>query len=41
MYTAGTPTGAVADYVQWILGPQAQRIVSNLGFVPIIAEDQP
>ena len=41
MYTAGEPTGAVADYVHWILGPQAQRIVSDLGFVPIKAEDQP
>jgi phosphate transport system substrate-binding protein len=41
MYTAGTPTGAVADYVHWILGPQAQRIVGDLGFVPIPREDQP
>jgi phosphate transport system substrate-binding protein len=41
MYTAGSPTGAVADYILWILGPQAQRIVSDLGFVPIRAEDQP
>lgn len=41
MYTAGVPTGAVADYLHWILGPQAQRIVSDLGFVPIKAEAQP
>ncbi|MCJ7677122.1 MAG: PstS family phosphate ABC transporter substrate-binding protein [Anaerolineales bacterium] len=41
MYTAGKPTGAVADYLLWILGPQAQQIVSNLGFVPVDGQAQP
>ncbi len=35
MYTAGEPTGAVAEYLNWILGPDGQKIVSNLGFVPL------
>ena len=36
MYTAGEPTGEVLEYLQWILGPDAQEIVTQLGFVPII-----
>jgi phosphate transport system substrate-binding protein len=35
MYTAGEPTGAIKDYLNWILSPEAQTIVANLGFVPI------
>jgi phosphate transport system substrate-binding protein len=35
MYTAGKPTGAVKDYLDWILSPEAQAIVAQLGFVPI------
>jgi len=34
MYSADQPTGRVLDYLNWILGPEAQRIVSQLGFVP-------
>ena len=35
MYTAGQPTGAVKAYLDWIVSPEAQTIVANLGFVPI------
>jgi phosphate transport system substrate-binding protein len=35
MYTDGQPTGAVLDYINWILTPEAQNIVTELGFVPI------
>jgi phosphate transport system substrate-binding protein len=35
MYTAGQPTGAVQAYLEWILSPVAQAIVTDLGFVPI------
>ncbi len=35
MYTAGQPKGSVKDYLDWILSPEAQAIVANLGFVPI------
>jgi phosphate transport system substrate-binding protein len=35
MYTNGQPTGAVAKYINWIMTPEAQAIVTLLGFVPI------
>jgi phosphate transport system substrate-binding protein len=35
MYTSGEPVGAIKDYLNWILSPEAQAIVANLGFVPI------
>jgi phosphate transport system substrate-binding protein len=36
MYTAGEPAGDVAEYLQWILGPEGQAIVTELGFVPVL-----
>ena len=36
MYTQNVPTGAVKDYIDWILSPDAQKIVSDLGFVPAL-----
>jgi len=35
MYTAGEPAGIIKDYLDWILSPEAQEIVLQLGFVPI------
>ena len=35
MYTNGEPTGEIAIYLAWILSPEAQEIVKELGFVPI------
>jgi phosphate transport system substrate-binding protein len=35
MYTDGQPTGAVAEYINWIMTKEAQDIVTQLGFVPI------
>jgi phosphate transport system substrate-binding protein len=35
MYTAGKPEGEIFIYLQWILSPEAQEIVTELGFVPI------
>ena len=35
MYTNGEPTGAIQEYLDWILAPEAQEIVIELGFVPI------
>ena len=35
MYTAGEPTGAVKDYLDWLFSSEAQQIVEELGFVPI------
>ncbi len=34
MYTDGEPTGIVKEYLDWILSPEAQEIVAELGFVP-------
>lgn len=36
MYTATEPTGATKDYLAWILTDEAQKIVTDLGFVPIL-----
>lgn len=38
MYTAGEPTGAIRDYLDWILGAEGQTIVAELGFVPLPKE---
>jgi phosphate transport system substrate-binding protein len=35
MYTAGEPSGAIAEYLRWILSPPGQKIVEDLGFVPL------
>jgi phosphate transport system substrate-binding protein len=36
MYTNGEATGIVKEYLDWILAPEAQQIVVELGFVPAI-----
>jgi phosphate transport system substrate-binding protein len=41
MYTAGQPTGAIAQYLDWIRGPDGQAIVAKLGFVPLPQEQTP
>ena len=35
MYTNNQPSGAIADYINWIMTSEAQNIVTELGFVPI------
>ena len=35
MYTDGEPTGIIKEYLDWILAPEAQEIVAELGFVPV------
>jgi phosphate transport system substrate-binding protein len=35
MYTRNQPLGAVKDYLEWIISPEAQKIVIDLGFVPL------
>jgi phosphate transport system substrate-binding protein len=35
MYTHGQPDGAIKDYLDWIISPEAQDIVTKLGFVPV------
>ena len=36
MYTNGEPTGIIKAYLDWILSPEAQKIVAELGFVPAL-----
>ena len=35
MYTKGEPTGAIKEYLDWITSNDGQRIVADLGFVPL------
>jgi phosphate transport system substrate-binding protein len=39
IYTAGQPTGEIAEYLAWIQGEQGQAIVRELGFVPLQVEE--
>ena len=36
MYTNGDPAGIVKEYLDWILSDEAQQIVAELGFVPVL-----
>ena len=40
MYTRGQPQGAIKDYLDWILTPEAQEIVTSLGFVPVAKDTE-
>jgi phosphate transport system substrate-binding protein len=35
MYTNGAPQGAIKDYIDWILSPDGQAYVLELGFIPV------
>jgi phosphate transport system substrate-binding protein len=35
MYTSGEPTGAIKEYLDWIVSDDGQKIVAELGFVPL------
>lgn len=35
MYTRGEPKGVISDYLNWILSPEGQSIVTQLGFIPL------
>jgi phosphate transport system substrate-binding protein len=37
MYTAGAPTGAVKEYLDWILSDEGQCIIMQAGYAPIRA----
>jgi phosphate transport system substrate-binding protein len=34
-YTAGPPMGTIKDVVDWVLGPQGQNVVNDVGFYPL------
>lgn len=41
IYTAGPPKGAVKKYLDWILSPEGQRLVEEVGYFPLgIREDR-
>jgi len=35
IYTRGNPTGAIQDYLTWILSSEGQAFTTKLGFVPV------
>jgi phosphate transport system substrate-binding protein len=35
MYTAGEPTGAIADYMNWLLSAEGQCIIREAGYAPV------
>ncbi|MEW6286476.1 MAG: phosphate ABC transporter substrate-binding protein [Chloroflexota bacterium] len=39
MYTNGEPAGVAKAYLDWILSAEAQQIVADLGFVPVITSN--
>jgi phosphate transport system substrate-binding protein len=39
VYTRGEATGPVREYLQWILSPEGQEIVDELGYVPVYDHD--
>jgi phosphate transport system substrate-binding protein len=34
LYTLGEPTGATAEFIQWVMGSEGQKIVEEQGYVP-------
>ena len=39
MYSTATASDAITTYLEWILSPEAQRIVLELGFIPVAATE--
>jgi phosphate transport system substrate-binding protein len=37
-YTAGKPTGQLAAYLTWIVGPEGRQIAEDLGYIPLRTE---
>lgn len=35
IYTKGEPTGAIKEYLDWIMSPAGQKVVLDLGYVPV------
>jgi len=34
-YTAGSPSGTIKDFADWVAGPAGQKVVSDVGFYPL------
>lgn len=39
IYTAGEPAGQVKDFLDWILSKEGQKVVLELGYVPVSAHE--
>ena len=39
-YTAGPPSGVMKDFVDWVLGADGQRVVTEVGYYPLKAQGQ-
>jgi phosphate transport system substrate-binding protein len=37
LYSREAPTGAVKEFVDWVLSPDGQRVVRDIGYVPVAA----
>jgi phosphate transport system substrate-binding protein len=35
LYTGGQPTGEVAKFIDFVMSPAGQKIIAEVGFVPI------
>jgi phosphate transport system substrate-binding protein len=35
LYTREAPTGAVREFLDWVLGEEGQKLVSDIGYVPV------
>ena len=35
LYTRVAPEGALKEFVDWTLGPEGQKIVQDIGYVPV------
>lgn len=40
LYTPGGPTGQTKAFIDWVTGPVGQRIVREVGFVPVRLDDK-
>ena len=39
IYTLGDPEGVIKDYLDWIMSTEGQKVVQELGYVPIAIID--
>jgi phosphate transport system substrate-binding protein len=35
LFTRETPTGAVLEFIEWVLGEEGQKLVNDIGYVPV------
>lgn len=35
IYTIGEPTGEIKEYIEWIMSQEGQKVVEDLGYVPV------